>query len=87
MLSIFNYIYRAINSIKANVNQKFSNSYTYFLLKIYKVNFGKKFASSGVPILFIHHTSKIKIGKNFKINNRTLSNPIGRNYKCIFVIR
>ena len=87
MLSIFNYIYRAINSIKANVNQKFSNSYTCFLLKIYKVNFGKKFASSGVPILFIHHTSKIKIGKNFKINNRTLSNPIGRNYKCIFAIR
>ena len=56
-------------------------------MKIHKVNFGEEFSSSGIPILFIHHTSKIKIGKNFKINNRILSNPIGRNYKCIFAIR
>ena len=28
-----------------------------------------------------------KVGKNFKINNTVYSNPIGRNHKCIFVVR
>ena len=87
MMKFLNYLYRALRTIKSKMNKKFSNFYTYFLLKINKVDLGKGFASNGIPVLFIHHTSKIKIGKNFKINNRILSNPIGRNYKCLFAIR
>jgi len=87
MMEFFNYTYRAIRAVNVKINNKISNFYTYCLIKINKVEIGKGFASSGIPILFIHHTSKIKIGKNFKINNRILSNPIGRNYKCLFAIR
>ena len=56
-------------------------------MKINKVNMGSQFNSNGIPKLFIHHTAKINIGNYFSMNNTILSNPIGRNHRCLFAIR
>ena len=55
------------------------------LFKIYKIKYKKGFLSNGTPIVSIQ--GSFEIGENFKINNNINANPIGRNYKCIFIVR
>jgi acetyltransferase-like isoleucine patch superfamily enzyme len=58
---------------------------SFVLFKINKIDFEKGFVSNGIPVLSVQGT--FKIGKNFKINNTINSNPIGRNHRCMFVVR
>ena len=55
------------------------------LFVINKIEFKKGLLSNGIPIVSVQGT--FKIGENFKINNRINANPIGRSYKCLFVVR
>lgn len=87
MLSLLNFLYRLIRLLKGKFYKIYSKNYAYFLMKINKVKIGIRFHSNGIPKLFIHHTAKIKIGDYFSMNNTILSNPIGRNHRCLFAIR
>lgn len=72
---------------------KFINNKTVILIsklakyyfRINNICFDSGLVSNGFPYLSIQGT--FIVGKNFKINNRLHSNPIGRNYKCLFVVR
>lgn len=64
-----------------------SNFITYIIFKIHKIQMNNRILSNGIPYLVKHQSSTFKIGFNFKMNNRVQSNPIGRAYKCMFIIR
>lgn len=67
------------------ISSLFSRSFIKLYFKVNNIVFDKglilnDFLDLTVQGLFL-------VGKNFKINNRLHSNPIGRNYKCLFVVR
>ncbi len=43
--------------------------------------------SKGIPFVRVHQHSTLAIGKNFKINNGERFNSIGRQEKCVFIVR
>lgn len=45
-----------------------------------------KFITNGVPKVFIARGGTMVIGVNFKMNNREVSNPIGRFKRCSFMV-
>lgn len=81
---IYNF-YRTIRFIIKKVSDFISQRISFLLFKINKINIKKGFISKGLPVLSIQ--GAVTIGKNFKINNTISDNPIGRNYKCMFVVR
>jgi len=83
---LFN-IYRTFRFIYSKIYNILSNIITKILLYLNNVSQSSGLKSNGIPKLFIHHTGKFKIGKNFKINNTNMNNPIGRAQKCMFVVR
>lgn len=87
MINLLNITFRTYRFISNKLNKIYSKNFSFFLLQINKVQIRKPFHSKGVPILFIHHTATITIGYNFSMNNTVLSNPIGRNHKCLFAVR
>lgn len=44
------------------------------------------FKSSGIPKINIALGGSCEIGKNFRLNNREISNPIGRFNKCSIIV-
>lgn len=81
---IYNF-YRMIRFVTNRVSGLISQLISLVLFQINKINFKNGFASNGIPILSVQGT--FKVGKNFKINNTINANPIGRNYKCMFIVR
>jgi len=57
----------------------------YLYFKLNNINFKKGLSCNGLPFLSVQ--GEFLIGENFKNNNRVESNPIGGNYKCLFVVR
>lgn len=76
--------YRVIRFIIRKLSSFISQHISFLLFKINKIDIKKGFSSRGVPILLVE--GDFVIGENFKINNRVSDNPIGRNYRCMFVI-
>jgi acetyltransferase-like isoleucine patch superfamily enzyme len=83
---IFN-IYRTIRFVYSKTYIFISNIITKLLLFINNADVGSNFKSNGIPKLYIHHTGKFSLERDVKLNNTVMNNPIGRNAKCIFVIR
>lgn len=81
---IYNF-YRIIRFALNKISTYISQLITVMLFKINKIEFSKCFVTSGVPTLSIQGV--FTTGENFQINNTINANPIGRNYKCIFVVR
>ncbi len=81
---VYNF-YRSIRFIANKIVKFISQMITFTLFKMNQIEFKKGFISNGIPILSIQGT--FCIGKNFKINNNINANPIGRTYKCMFVVR
>ena len=81
---IYNF-YRIIRFILNKVSKFLTNLISFGLFKVNKIYFKNGFQSSGIPLIFVQGT--FKIGEDFKINNTIYSNPIGRNHKCMFVVR
>ncbi|WP_289662501.1 acyltransferase [Flavobacterium panacagri] len=59
--------------------------FSYFILYTNGVKFNK-FKTNGIPKVYIALGGRIVIGTNFKMNNREISNPIGRFNKCSFMV-
>lgn len=80
------FIYKILLFLKYKLWDFLSQNFTYLLMKIKLVEFEKGLISNGIPKIFIYKNGRFEIGKNFKINNTVVNNPIGRYYKCIFVV-
>jgi acetyltransferase-like isoleucine patch superfamily enzyme len=80
-------IYRAIRFVFSKMNIILTNGLTKILFYVNNIDIATGFKANGVPMLHKHHTGKFTIGKNFKINNTIMNNPIGRSEKCMFVVR
>lgn len=80
------FIFKILLFLKYKLGDILSQSITYLLMKIKLVEFEKGLISNGIPKIFIYKNGRFIIGKNFKINNTIVNNPIGRYYKCIFVV-
>lgn len=87
MIKILNVIYRAARSIRLRFWNWLTTKYTYFLMKINLIELGTGFYSKGIPKIILHCNGKLKIENSFKINNTIVSNPIGRNHKCLFRVK
>jgi acetyltransferase-like isoleucine patch superfamily enzyme len=81
---IYNF-YRIIRFVLNKVSKFATKLISLSLFKVNKIHFKNGFQSIGIPFVSVQGT--FKVGKNFKINNTVYSNPIGRNHKCIFVVR
>jgi acetyltransferase-like isoleucine patch superfamily enzyme len=84
-VKILNYIYRLIRFIINNTVDLTSQFVGLMLFKANRIKFKKGVIFNGIPKL--HIQGKFRIGENFKMNNRISANPIGRSYKCTFVVR
>ncbi|MBN1180697.1 MAG: acyltransferase [Bacteroidales bacterium] len=58
---------------------------TYWLLYTNGVFFGS-FKSKGVPKINVGLGGKFSVGNNFIMNNREMSNPIGRFHRCSIIV-
>lgn len=48
---------------------------------------GKGIISKGLPLIRINKNASVAIGHNFKINNGERFNSIGRQHKCVIIVR
>jgi len=85
-MNIINFIYRGFISVIQRMWNVISNYLAYAMMKVRFVEPGSGFTSKGIPKLIIHREGQFLIGKNFKMNNTVSSNPIGRNYQCLFSV-
>ncbi len=69
------------NKISKNIAQVIG----LLLFKVNNIKFGKGIVFNGLPEVSIQ--GNFVIGKNFKMNSRLGANPIGRNYRCMFIVR
>lgn len=58
---------------------------TYIILYVNGIEFSS-FVSKGYPVVNVSIGGRCNIGKNFRMNNRVLSNPIGRFNRCSIIV-
>ena len=58
-----------------------------FIMKMTKVEYGKKLVLKGVPIVFNRSGARIKIGNNVTIKSSFLSNLVGLYSRTVIVTR
>lgn len=80
-----NFLYKVILFFFNKIDNLFSQTFGILLFKVNHINFQQGIVFNGLPKISIQ--GKLLIGENFKINSKLLANPIGRNYKCIFIVR
>jgi len=82
---MLNFIYKAYRFMKNKFVQNLSQILGLVLFSANKIKFKKGIVFNGLPEISVQ--GDFLIGKNFKMNNRLGSNPIGRTYKCMFIVR
>lgn len=85
LLVIFNFVYRLIRLIKDQFLKYTTYYFGYLLFTVNKINFEKGLMINGLPEISVQ--GNFTIGKNFSINSRIGVNPIGRTYRCMFIVR
>jgi len=85
MHSIINTLFRGFRFIYNKIISLIMDSIAPLYFRINKVQYEKGLILKGVPKLFIQ--GSCIVGENFKLNSRLSSNPIGRSYKSMFVVR
>lgn len=78
-------IFILVRFIWYKIIQIFSQVFSLLIFRINRVNFDHGIRSKGIPYLSIQ--GSFNVGKNFRINNVMRGNPIGRQSKCIFIVR
>ncbi|MDM5264389.1 acyltransferase [Sulfurovum sp. XTW-4] len=85
-MKIYALMMRVLQYLKVSTMDFITQKITFVLMKMKFVDISSGLKSSGVPKMFIHRHGKLKIGRNFKMNNTIESNPVGRNFQCIFKV-
>lgn len=78
-------IYRTLRFINNKTMNALTQLISLIIFRINNIEYDEGFTSNGIPSIFVQ--GLFKVGKNFKINNTINANPIGRSYKCMFIVR
>jgi acetyltransferase-like isoleucine patch superfamily enzyme len=81
---IIKYSYLVPRKISRWIGSYYSSLMTYYKFKVFDVQFSS-FSSSGVPVIDLYDGGRLRIGKDFKMNNGSRHNRIGRQQPCFFV--
>jgi acetyltransferase-like isoleucine patch superfamily enzyme len=84
---MFRIVYRASRKIKIKIANLISSIITLIRLKGNSVKYGKGFKSYGAPLIDVWRGGKLNFGNNVVLNNGYITNLIGRQQPCIFVVR
>lgn len=57
-----------------------------FILGLNQVDHGTGLVSNGVPVISVHDTGRLWIGKDVRMNNGWNFNRIGRQQRCQFIV-
>jgi len=77
--------FKLIRFIYRRISVSTSTLFTKYLFIANNVNYGKGLTSNGIPIIDINTGCELNIGNDFRINNGTDFNRIGRQQPCYFV--
>ena len=83
---LLNIIIRLYRKLKIFILKPLWKLNTLILFKAFNVTY-KSFSTMGIPYISINKSGKLIIGDEFKMNNNFSGNIIGRQQKCIFVIK
>jgi acetyltransferase-like isoleucine patch superfamily enzyme len=65
----------------------FDTTRTKIMFRRNSVHYGNDFITRGIPYVKVNRSGKFSIGNGFKMNNNFAGNIIGRQQKCIFVVK
>jgi acetyltransferase-like isoleucine patch superfamily enzyme len=85
MQKLFVYLTKGLKLIKAKALKPIDQLLTFFILYSNGIIFSS-FKSNGLPKINVGLGGKCTIGNNFRMNNREMSNPIGRFNKCSIIV-
>lgn len=85
MQKIATYIYKGIRKIFIAAYLFISKLFTWIIFYGNNIKF-KDFRTSGIPFVSIALGAECEIGKNFRMNNGNIGNPIGRPQRCLFFV-
>jgi len=80
-----NFLYRLIKFLKNKLIKVYGQLIGLLIFKVNKVSFKEGVVFNGIPEISIQ--GNFKIGKNFSMNSSIGANPIGRTYRCMFIVR
>jgi acetyltransferase-like isoleucine patch superfamily enzyme len=88
MLRLISIVLHLYNELKNKVLRKTGTLYLkVHLSSVKNVSIGKKPTSNGLAFLRFKKGAQVSIGDNFKINNGERFNSIGRQAKCVLMVR
>lgn len=85
MQKLFVYLTKGLKLIKAKALKPIDQLLTFFILYSNGIIFSS-FKSNGLPKINVGLGGKCTIGNNFRMNNREMSNPIGRFNRCSIIV-
>jgi acetyltransferase-like isoleucine patch superfamily enzyme len=78
------YSYRVPRKISRWIGSHYSYLVTLYKFKVFDVQFSS-FRTFGVPVIDLYDGGALRIGGNFKMNNGSRHNRIGRQQPCFFI--
>lgn len=85
MQRIFVLVFKGLKVIWYRIRTPFDFLISYFIFYTNGVRF-TSFNNNGYPKVNVSLGGILIIGKNFRSNNREMSNPIGRFYRCSIIV-
>lgn len=79
--------YKALRTVYYTVIRKYCWVVTYIKFKANGVIVNNNFKANGTPLVNINLKGAVRIGKGLIINSGNYHNMIGRQQKCLFVVR
>jgi acetyltransferase-like isoleucine patch superfamily enzyme len=77
--------YKLIRKTFSLINKQICKLLTWLFFVLNGVKF-KKFDTNGIPYISVALEGICELGDNLRMNNNLISNPIGRNQRCIFFV-
>lgn len=85
MQKLITFLFKGLKKIRLKVLKPIDFILTYLAFYVNNTRF-TNFKSNGIPRVNVGLGGKCEIGKNFKMNNREMSNPIGRFHRCSLIV-
>ncbi len=85
MQKLLVYFFKGIKYAKVGVLKPIDRILTSWIFYVNKVNYSE-FQTAGLPRMNVGIGGTCVIGRGFKMNNREVSNPIGRFYRCSIIV-
>jgi len=85
MQHLFVFLNKGLKKGKTTLLKPFDRLITFYILYSNGIIFST-FKSNGIPKLNVGIGGKCTMGSNFRMNNREISNPIGRFNRCSIIV-